>query len=247
MRKFYKFKGNVDINSDIGLELFERDLNMILNSEIWCSSLEDLNDPFEGEYKMDLFKKQLNITTNSLSFFGLKKKSNESNAKIIAALKNMYELSKKSGIYSLTTNFENDLMWSHYANSHKGFCIEYEFDTLKTFDIQTNQNGFRHLGKIEYSNDIFDTKDVFIKNINLVNFLFRKNIKWHYENEWRILSIIPGKYNYDQKCIKSIIFGLKTSETVIDLIIHKLTPLNIDFYKIKMKDSYMLEKERIYQ
>ena len=32
----------------------------------------------------------------------------------------------KFGILSLTENCESTLMWSHYANGHRGFCIEFE-------------------------------------------------------------------------------------------------------------------------
>lgn len=51
------------------------------------------------------------------------------------------------GIYSLSKPKENEtfpcneLLWAHYANSHKGFCIEYDLDILlknhsSQFDIR---------------------------------------------------------------------------------------------------------------
>jgi hypothetical protein len=39
----------------------------------------------------------------------------------------------KNGIFCLTRTRQNNLMWSHYANSHKGFCIGYSVQKLEAF------------------------------------------------------------------------------------------------------------------
>jgi hypothetical protein len=210
--------------------------------------LSELNDPFEGEYEMDFFNRNLNSTTSIMSFLGIKKKSNEVNNEYSDSVKNIFELSKNSGIFSLTTNYKNDLMWSHYANSHSGFCIEYEFDKLNTFDIKYKEHFSSHLNcfeKVNYSDKPFNLNKIIIKREDIIKFLFHKNIKWKYENEWRIVTFISGKYSYNQNCIKSIIFGIKTNEEIINLMMKKLEPLNIEFYKMKKIGSYSLEKEKI--
>lgn len=40
---------------------------------------------------------------------------------------------KQFGIYSLTSKSDNLLMWSHYADSHKGFCVG--FDKFELFRL----------------------------------------------------------------------------------------------------------------
>jgi hypothetical protein len=30
------------------------------------------------------------------------------------------------GIYCVSTNYDDVLMWSHYADSHKGICLEFD-------------------------------------------------------------------------------------------------------------------------
>jgi hypothetical protein len=45
-----------------------------------------------------------------------------------------YKLQKLSDLVSMTCMTEtnnNNLMWSHYADSHQGFCVEYDFRLLK--------------------------------------------------------------------------------------------------------------------
>jgi len=45
-------------------------------------------------------------------------------------------MSKKIGIFSLSKKYDDELLWAHYANSHKGFCIEYDLEILlKLFEI----------------------------------------------------------------------------------------------------------------
>lgn len=106
--------------------------------------------------------------------------------------------SKKVGnqfkIGCLTTSYENKLMWSHYADSHKGFCIEYDFST----DIKKANSLI--LLPVVYSDERvqvpFDIKlgdydrDFNVrKKANTIMFenLFTKDRVWTYENEWRIL------------------------------------------------------------
>lgn len=46
-------------------------------------------------------------------------------------------------VCSLTTNGTNLLFWSHYADSHKGFCVEYDATTLPisyAFRVQYQDN-----------------------------------------------------------------------------------------------------------
>ncbi len=95
------------------------------------------------------------------------------------------------GLYyvgSLCTSYKNRLMWSHYADSHKGFCIEYDFSKVK---------GAGLLLPVYYSNNrpLFSMQIVSKSRDESVAELYRqvmmgvltKDKVWEYENEWRIL------------------------------------------------------------
>lgn len=81
------------------------------------------------------------------------------------------------------------LMWSHYADYHKGICVEY------TEDIVPFKNNI-YLGKVNYHGDgneevtiIGDLKKGMIgymQRETLRTFL-RKTPCWEYEHEWRII------------------------------------------------------------
>jgi len=91
----------------------------------------------------------------------------------------------------LATDFKNRLMWSHYANSHKGFCIEYDFSGTDSFTME-------HLPMpIFYSTErplipwkaaIENTpENVAETSKQIMVGLLTKDKAWEYENEWRIL------------------------------------------------------------
>jgi len=110
----YKYRGGA----------FERDLNSLINNEIYAPTVKDLNDPCEGFVSTDKLMNQIDEmlkvnpqATTSMDIF-----KNE--------LNNMLSHNVTSGIYSLSKNHLDELLWAHYANSHKGFCIEYDLDML---------------------------------------------------------------------------------------------------------------------
>ncbi len=63
------------------------------------------------------------------------------------------QIYKKSGVYSLSKDYKNELLWAYYADSHKGFCIEYDYDILKQYPC--NEDNF------------FDVK--YSKNVPIIN------------------------------------------------------------------------------
>ena len=90
------------------------------------------------------------------------------------------------------------LMWSHYANSNMGICIEYDFNKWNT------QMPSRHLlFPIAYSESPIDTNDLVNKVENnkntddsleqaIICSVLNKSKVWSYENEWRLLYVFPG-------------------------------------------------------
>lgn len=88
----------------------------------------------------------------------------------------------------LATDPKNRLMWSHYTDSHKGFCIEYDFNSLKDeilpFPIIYSES--RPLVPWEAAIDhTSESNEQAIKDLTLG--LLTKDQAWEYENEWRVL------------------------------------------------------------
>lgn len=91
----------------------------------------------------------------------------------------------------LATDFKNRLMWSHYADSHRGFCIEYDFsgtdeNTLSMTPFPVVYSEERPL--IPWKAAIDKTPENNAEATRqLMLGLLTKDKAWEYENEWRIM------------------------------------------------------------
>ena len=109
---------------------------------------------------------------------------------------------------------DSQLMWSHYADSHKGFCVQYDLKLLQKDPFKT----IKHIFPVMYSpirlinhnipemvdllgelrNAVKNEDDFF--NIdyfdNVLPLLIRKSSCWEYEKEWRIIYTLKHIYDY---------------------------------------------------
>ncbi|SFI11132.1 DUF2971 domain-containing protein [Halpernia frigidisoli] len=252
MSKFYKYRGNVDLQSIDGKKLLDRDVESIYYSYMWFSDLESLNDKNEGLHSLDKFKDNVDGVTKLMDVLNLKKHDDEVNNDYLMAVKNAINLHKKLvGIFSLTTDNLNNLMWSHYANCHKGYCIEYEFNKLA--DLKLNElncsslKDFDSFEKVIYDNKIFELTDVNFSPKDFKKIIIRKTKEWSYEKEFRIISKVCGSYQHEPTIIKSIVFGISSSEDVKTYIMEKLQYKEIEFFQLRREkyNSLKFIREKI--
>lgn len=162
-------------------------------------------------------------------------------------------LTEKFLVSCFTTEKDNILMWSHYANNHKGFCIEYDLSKAKYNYLNLNKeerNIFDNLFPVIYSGT---RKEIIDYNFNGDTFLswyllglLRKYHVWSYENEWRI-TLLKKEYPYQIIKffpIKAIYCGCKMDNKEIEKIKNIIAGKNIDLYISKMEEnSYKLKFE----
>lgn len=226
----YKYRANIAVNDKGNL----RDIETLIKDELWASSLTDLNDPFEATY-IDNIERALALFE---SVFGANIKDVKKYWEELILFKN------NIGIYSLALSQadypDNELMWAHYANSHKGFCIEYDIEKLQdsenyTFDVNRM--------KIEYKNEppIIGLDDIYNKDGFLIKMFGTKSKSWEYENEIRLIYSTSKRKEYNPFALKSIYFGLNMDEKHQMQIIEGLANRDIRFYKMQRKaESYKL-------
>ncbi len=116
--RVFKYRGGDE-------EIFKRDLFAIEKNYFWGSNFKQLNDPYETLISSDKFK---SITKTFVKL--VSKNSEQELEKVHEALDNVINRGKEIGIYSLSATYNDELLWAHYANSHQGFCIEYDLDLL---------------------------------------------------------------------------------------------------------------------
>nr|WP_250131409.1 DUF2971 domain-containing protein [Vibrio crassostreae] len=144
-------------------------------------------------------------------------------------------------------------MWSHYADHHKGFVVE--FDVNLSNEKLVKEPEFYFGG-----NDVEYSHEMPVKVIGTTNFsdIYRqflvKSEDWAYEQEYRVLSTNKGAgiHEFDHTMISAVIFGAKMSienmnklKDEVSIFSHKFKH-SVSIIKAKVApDKYALEFENI--
>lgn len=125
------------------------------------------------------------------------------------------------GVLSLSQNSKNILMWSHYADHHKGFLLKLLSPVSGSQDNKIVDNGGYHLLSfpVIYSNQRpalkYPLEDQNLKHAFL-NAVTTKATDWSYEEEYRVVDHKRGvgihPYNI-KTCLDGIILGARMEET----------------------------------
>ncbi|MFK5948597.1 MAG: DUF2971 domain-containing protein [Methylococcales bacterium] len=149
------------------------------------------------------------------------------------------------GICCFASTVENPLLWSHYGDQHRGFCVGYNLDRKPkpnlhkviyggTRTIHTSLVFKALLEKDVISNEILD-RDV----------LLRKASPWRYEREWRLL----GNRGIQDSVLslQEITFGLRCPIAIVHAVITSLQSRvdEVDFYEIYQERGSFKLKKRI--
>lgn len=223
-------------------------IRLLVNSEIWFSSPYMLNDPFEVEFEMERMKEL--PTDDFLMEWYLKKSSfkhteNETKWRIEKIKKNpslfykdlktdlqiQYHNRLKVSCFSLV--FNEILLWSHYADEHKGICLIFDRDIIIQDSMAYGSHSsldFVGAQKVKYCAlkkliVHFDKKEFRLPIRNLKTSNFKKLKCWRYEKEFRIIyrdvfSTIPNGMasTFPKKALRGVIFGEKCSNNDIELV-----------------------------
>ena len=149
--------------------------------------------------------------------------------------KNIETINSKTGILSMSNKFDDLLMWSHYANSHQGICIGFDYEKLSKYMISYFH---QHSLQIAFSRVFYKTKYPYIKPIPLddkdvAKILTIKAKIWKHEGEWRY--ILWGDTNIEVICPDEIFYevylGCRVSEAhrneIIDVLKRKQRPIKL--------------------
>lgn len=243
-------------------------LQLLINSKFWLGAPDLLNDPFEGDFVIDNYKEFINeLCVNILHNWNKRRKWSTRDNELIANeminnesyflsvlydYLNFHYINNSYGTTSFSTECESLKMWSHYADSHKGFVIVFDYNILKTsiFDATISKVTYGELPKVKISitnNNITITDDA--------GLLFRKPPEWESEKEVRIVrkylfeSDLERLLKFQEESILGIICGSRMpflhSDTIAALF--KDRGIKIKLYyarKNKMRNIYFHEKDQ---
>ena len=180
--------------------------DILLNKRLYCSSWKDLNDPMEG-------------------MFTYQYKSNEE-SEVEKKVKGIIESKKKYKICSLSSIYDNHLLWAHYANGFDGVAIEIEL-----------QDSNEKVKPLDYERGVFANIDISqnpSEDQAAQDILFSKNKVWEYEKEIRILH--DSDFFYEFK-ITRVIAGHRIEEALFDVLNMICNQMSIPFGKVGIGDE----------
>ncbi len=204
----------------------------LLEHKIYTPSIRQLNDPFEGRWHGN--KIEAKYPGNDKEFYGK-----------LCRRRVFCLCASNSEDFPLSS--ESVLMWSHYANSHKGFCVMF---SKKILDAAGQEPFSRQM--IDYSDSMSEMTGAENKDMSI---LFRKSDEWKYEHEFRLCfkntdsSGIPCFYrNIPENSIIAIFAGCQISP-LNDCLLYGLSRrLDCDYYTLKKNNQFFrLEKILVYK
>lgn len=169
------------------------------NGQLYASNFDNLDDPMEG-----IFNSYRNIDDSYLS--------------------ELFSTKNCTHICSLSPTYQSMLMWSFYANQHKGCCIEVELleDEPKTVNYVTNPMdvdtaNLDNEGKIE-------------------QILLRKYLDWAFENELRVLT----KERFVKVRVNKVYFGMRISNDLFEKYKTDIQNWNEEINVDKMREDMFI-------
>jgi hypothetical protein len=243
---FYKYKNFDKSKIDWSKSIFAE-------NRIFFASKSNFNDPFDCKFGFDFQARQRQIESY-LSEMRSRDKGAQDYSIVEYALREFgysshsmknfinHELEdsvSSYGILSLTRAPDDILMWSHYADSHQGYCLRFLDDKEDDF--------FGRALPVVYQLDYPILNPVVDDPITTVKkTLLTKAKHWKYEKEWRVIDELagPGVKAFPADSLCGVIFGcrmnIEDQNMIREWCSARQSP--VTFYQAKESDShYSLE------
>lgn len=235
-------------------------LDNLKPNKIYVSDPKSFNDPFDlnikvndltdrwnsGEAFQEAIKKAFEVLVADKNTL---EKTKLFNTNLIAALRDWmdgYMEDKLDGVASaiqlrlselgiacLTQDYKNRLLWAHYSNMGKGFCIEYEVMPIN------NMPNLRYV-PVQYVSvlpELCVTEALFSPHQFLYKYAATKHLDWAYEREVRLVSLSGKGQEIDIHPgflrINGLIAGYQMSDSVRKHLIETAKRLNINAFQLK--------------
>ena len=196
-------------------------IESLVRPSLYFAKPDTLNDPFDCRPNI---RKSFEQATSIAA--------GERKASLLAALKEVNLLEKFAeqfenvGVCSfslLEGSFDEPLLWSHYADAHRGLCLLYRIPTEFLNDPQK----IIGVDKVKYEDDVLTKwlinspiqpkEDNFVTELTKI-YLTAKSTAWRYEKEARIIRDAHGTFDIPRGFLEQVCFGLRTPQADIDLI-----------------------------
>jgi len=208
---------------------------MLRDQKVHCSNPAKLNDPWDCHPwfdsksldEEDVLRRVVEFHHGQARLGGISPLPSRLNEQWLASLRNdpkereklMDDLSKKAlhdmlaqrRIYCLTPDPDCTLMWSHYAEEHRGICLEFGVDNSL----------FRSAKQVVYASTypVWLPYEFEERPERITEVITTKAAGWNYEKEFRL--IFPTRddfFSLPPGSLKGVIIGAQASPEVVEII-----------------------------
>jgi len=192
-----------------------------VNSELYFARPDCLNDPFDCQVDIVAsFENAVSKADEQIRGLLEKIRHNDYLNRLQTEIKSM-------GVCAFSLTQENRLMWSHYADEHRGICLTYAIP--RSF-IDKNVDKIMGITNVDYDNSLSDWFLNEVPNLaKITSFeeyaktLLKKALtvkakEWGYEEEVRFLRRSAGVQTINKRYIVEICFGLATPDQDVDFL-----------------------------
>mgnify|MGYP000323936275 CR=1 FL=1 len=230
----------------------ENTIKILLSERLYFSSRKNFNDPLDSsacyqssltEYEMllawDSTVSKLNYGTGDTSVAGMQEDLERYCNEYLDGI----------GILSMSADYASPLMWSHYADNHKGVCLGFRRD--REFEVndfysppltQVVYGGSRTININNFLEDRYPDKD-FMRQL-VMPALLAKAPNWFYEHEWRYLHDYANVESEIPADLEEVIFGWRVSDHVKETVFRLLLGFTeVQYYQMEFHtESFEMEK-----
>jgi len=216
----YKYRSLSDTSSSFAERIFT-------HNELYFPKPSEFNDPFDcspvatldatenqfATYLDGLYKRRmphLSRADRRASVKSVLKDRTRNNNSILAyqTLKeSMAKVVELAGVLSLSARCNHILMWSHYADSHRGICLRFKASSTTPFFGRAQRVVYQaERPKLNLILDNHETQST--------KALLAKADFWGYEEEWRIVEheLGPGVHQFPPELLDGVILGARISD-----------------------------------
>lgn len=175
-------------------------LDIVIHRRLYCARWSELNDPLEGRYEIYLGEQAISTE---------------------GAMVGQIERAREDlRIASLSADPTNFLLWSHYADGHKGVAIEMEIPNEHADLLQVTYSPFSSVFT-EYRETKGDLRHLFNG----------KSEEWSYEKEYRV--VIASTHFQLPSGRMRVLLGPRASEES-ENILRKILPADVPLVKTRL-------------
>ncbi len=224
---------------------------------IHCSNPANLNDPWDCKPAFDphalddpevLEREMAWRTPHPAKHLWEEQMRADPDARVqfmLEASKSIQAMVAERRIYCLTPKADNVLMWSHYADNHRGICL--------VFGVADNPL-FRTASEVVYRKEYphWVPCDINDRPGLVMELILSKSCDWSYEEEYRLVSVRTSDLSNFQQlhgdffrlprgALKAIIMGCEADHKNIGAFIRELAP-DLPIKKaVRSPDLYTLD------